>query len=187
MKFDPTTKLFMMDGKPVEPQPKVTVLAGTGHRKIGKNEQTITADGVIYNGIRSYLIDLLIALSPREVISGMAIGYDLALADAACQARIPFVAAIPYRGHGEMFGKANRSKHDTLVGFASRVVHTSEDYRNAGVYVVRDRWMVDNSEFLFAFYDGRGVGGTKLTMDYAESKGKVVVNLWDHKPDWEKV
>lgn len=158
------------------------VIAGTGHRKLGNT--TITSDGPIYNKIRDHLMEKLLAFTPSMVISGMAVGFDLALADAACQLRIPFTAAEPYLGHGAGWGKADKSKHETLLGFASRIECVSEAYTNAGVYWLRDKWMVDNSNCLFAFYDGRGVGGTKLTYDYAVKSGKVVVNLWQDRVDW---
>jgi uncharacterized phage-like protein YoqJ len=182
--YDLNTKKFLSEASvPVNPQPQFLKVAGTGHRNIGKNI-TITADGRIFCAIRDELMQLLEKINPKQVISGMAIGFDLALADAAAQTRIPFTAAVPFKGHGALWGKANKSKHDTLLGLASVVVYTSEDYRNAGVYVIRDQWMVNNSDSLFAFYDGRGTGGTKITMDYAEKQGKPILNVWNQKESW---
>jgi hypothetical protein len=47
---------------------------------------------------------------------------------------------------------------------------------NAGPdrYMIRNRYMVDHSDQVAAFYDGRGSGGTYNTIQYAESKGVIV-------------
>lgn len=58
---------------------------------------------------------------------------------------------------------------------ATRVI----ELRNAGAdrYMIRNRYMVDNSRRTTAFYDFRGRGGTYQTIQYARSKGKLdVVN-----------
>ncbi|MBA7546535.1 hypothetical protein ES705_38927 [subsurface metagenome] len=52
---------------------------------------------------------------------------------------------------------------------ATRVI----ELRNAGPdrYQIRNKYMVDNSQRVVAFYDNRGSGGTFNTIRYAESKG----------------
>ncbi|MQY79687.1 MAG: hypothetical protein GH151_10920 [Bacteroidetes bacterium] len=53
---------------------------------------------------------------------------------------------------------------------ATRVI----ELRNTGPdrYMIRNKFMVDNSEKTVAFYDFRGKGGTFNTIEYAKSKGK---------------
>lgn len=59
--------------------------------------------------------------------------------------------------------------------------HATEviELNNAGAdrYMIRNRYMVDHSTRVHAFYDFRGSGGTFNTIEYARSKGKLgVVN-----------
>ncbi len=59
--------------------------------------------------------------------------------------------------------------------------HATEviELRNTGPdrYMIRNRFMVDNSSTTHAFYDYRGRGGTYNTIEYARSEGKLgVVN-----------
>jgi len=50
------------------------------------------------------------------------------------------------------------------------------ELRNTGSdrYFIRNRYMVDHSSKTVAFYDFRGRGGTLQTMNYAQSKGKLL-------------
>ena len=62
---------------------------------------------------------------------------------------------------------------------ATRVI----ELRNPGPdrYYIRNRYMVDHSTHLRAFYDGRGRGGTYQSMNYAKSVGKPF-DVWPLNP-----
>lgn len=57
--------------------------------------------------------------------------------------------------------------------------------RGSNRYMIRNRYMVDNSTRTNAFYDFRGRGGTYNTIEYARAKGKlgVVNSLREFKVD----
>jgi hypothetical protein len=70
------------------------ILAATGHRpdKLGGYDLSIYRKlvGLAYSYLRKQ--------TPDVVISGMALGWDQAVAEAAVKASTPFIAAIPFRG-----------------------------------------------------------------------------------------
>ncbi len=103
-----------------------------------------------------------------EVISGMADGWDRLAAETAVSLDVPFVAAVPWIGHGrhwpwyaELLKKA---KH-------VNVVCDIQEWK-PWVYQKRDEWMVDNSSFLISAWDGSRHGGTWNTIEYAIKRGK---------------
>lgn len=76
-----------------------------------------------------------------------------------------------------------RSSQIMIKRHASNVIELKNTGRNR--FMVRNRYMVDKSTKLNAFYDFRGKGGTYNTIEYARSKGKlgVVNNLREFKAD----
>jgi len=150
------------------------IVAGTGHRldKLG--------------GYASWAYDLLVqlaimilsALKPKKVISGMAIGWDQALAEAAVRLGIPFVAAIPFVGQESRWPKASQEKYRELLAKAEEVVDTSDgQFYHPSLMQLRNKWMVDNSHLVLALHDG-SKGGTANCIQYAKSKGARIKNYY---------
>ena len=54
-------------------------------------------------------------LNPSEVISGMALGWDMALAQAAINLGIPFIAAVPFIGQENMWIKKTQEYYKELL------------------------------------------------------------------------
>jgi hypothetical protein len=75
------------------------IIAGTGHRpgRLGGHGRDTFAH------LTNFARGKLVVLAPSHVISGMALGWDLALAFAAHMQHIPFTAAVPFDGHGELW------------------------------------------------------------------------------------
>jgi predicted Rossmann fold nucleotide-binding protein DprA/Smf involved in DNA uptake len=59
---------------------------------------------------------------------------------------------------------------------ADEVVELGLEYHD-GVYIIRDRWIVENSNQLAAFWNGKEGSGTHKTMKIAE-KSKKSVETW---------
>lgn len=51
-------------------------------------------------------------------------------------------------------------------------------YDNCNLH--RNKCLVDKSDIVIAYYDGRARGGTKHTINYAKSKNKPVINLYKY-------
>ena len=114
-----------------------------------------------------------------EIISGMAMGWDLAVAEACIDLGVPFIAALPFPGQESLWPASEQERYRAALGRAAVVQYIGRMPLNA-LYHRRDRWIVDQSVKLWALCDGRP-GGTFSTVLYAIQAGSKIEDLWD---DW---
>lgn len=112
-----------------------------------------------------------------EVVSGMAAGWDMAMARAAVRAGLPLVAALAFCGQGVGWPPEARAELDGLLCAASHVHLQGED-RRPGMWAERDRWVLARSEAVVALWSG-APGGTADAVRHAASRGLPVENLWE--------
>lgn len=117
---------------------------------------------------------------PEKLIVGMALGWDQAVAWAAVDLEIPFVAAVPFDGQESRWPKDSQAQYRALLREAESVVYVGERYSAPIPRLMqrRNEWMVDRCESLLALHDGT-FGGTCNCLNYAEKLGRPWVNLWD--------
>lgn len=146
------------------------ILAITGHRRIDENEP-----GELLEFAR-----LFVALSGADhLITGMAIGWDQAVAQACVDLEVPFTAAIPFPQQADPWPAHAKVRWLTLVNAAARVNIGATEYRREAL-LERNRWMVDHSQALAAFLDpSRPPGGTFSATLYASKRGRRIEHLWD--------
>lgn len=149
------------------------VVAGTGHRPNKLGGYGVAAERRVLNtALRS-----LEHLKPERVISGMALGWDQALARAAIDLGIPFVAAVPFEGQERMWPEHSRRRFRELLAQASETVIVSPGSYSANAMQVRNIWMVDHCDRVLALWNG-STGGTHNCITYAARAGKPFVNAW---------
>lgn len=154
------------------------VLAGTGHRpdKLGGYGAEVSAR----------LVDLaraaLVKYQPDEVISGMALGWDTALALAAIELGIPLTAAVPFEGQERKWRPEQQEVFRAILARATTVVIVSPGGYAVWKMQVRNEWMVDRATGLLALWNGSG-GGTGNCIEYARTRQVEIVNLW---AAWER-
>ena len=163
------------------------IYAATGHRP---------------QSIPNYNFDRLVQLAnstlqrlqPDKVITGMALGWDLAIAQAACNLSLPCIAAVPFSHQDCKWQDAERALWERLIFLADEVVYVDKrkgyTTKNCevGAYHVsklhkRNKWMVDNATNVLALYNGQESGGTYKCIEYAKSKNVPVFNVWN---SWAK-
>lgn len=155
------------------------IVCGTGHRpaKLGGYSAAVYNDLVML---------ATVALAERPwltyVISGMALGWDQALAEAAYNLGIPFTAAIPFPGQEEAWPQESQDHYWDLMCKASEVHAVCDAGYAAWKMQKRNEWMVDASQWCMALYDGTS-GGTANCVRYAEKMlyPDRIINLWE---DW---
>lgn len=161
------------------------IISGTGHRP-----NKIEAYGVqAYPG--SFAYDRLVSLSTSileaekadKVISGMALGFDMALAQAAIYSGIPFTAAIPFRGQEGKWPQSSQEYYQKLLNQADEIEEVSPPGYEAKKMHVRNEWMVNHSDKVIALWNGDLSGGTASCVKYAANQMRQVVNYWSV---WEK-
>lgn len=122
---------------------------------------------------------------PDTVVTGMAQGWDQAVAEACIDLKIPFIAAIPCLGQERMWPQAAQDRYWALRGDALCTVHmcSRETYAPALMHK-RNEWMVDQCKmgggYLLALWDGTS-GGTANCVRYAREQGVEIRQLWN---DW---
>lgn len=121
--------------------------------------------------------DWVRANRPSEVVSGMAAGWDLAMAEAAVLEGVPLVAALAFRGQGDEWPDEARAHLRRLVE-AAALVHVVHEVRAPGMWTARDRWVLDRGDVVVALWSG-AEGGTGRAVATARKLGKPVDNLWD--------
>lgn len=152
------------------------IIAGTGHRpnKLGGYGAEV----------QQKLIDFAAAVLPQHqpstVITGMALGWDMALAQAAVRLGIPFHAYIPFNGQELMWPESTRLYYRALMRQAQHIVVCSTGGFTKEAMQVRNVAMVDNCDELVALWNGSS-GGTANCLRYAQSLHKRYTNYW---PEW---
>lgn len=143
----------------------------TGHR-------TYDGDGV---DVLCRVIRELYARGFRRFLSGMAVGFDLAAAEAvvAYRERMPglqLVAVVPFKGQQAHFSAADCDRYERVLMAADEVVVLSDCYY-PGCYAVRNNFLVDHAALVVAWYDG-SAGGTRQTVLRARKQGLEVYNSY---------
>lgn len=115
---------------------------------------------------------------PDAVVSGMALGWDTALAKAAIISGVPLIAAVPFKGQESRWPAESQDTFNKLLSVAKEIVYVSDGGYAAWKMQVRNRWMVDNTDAVLALYNGDLSGGTYNCVTYASEKQKQIFNLW---------
>lgn len=152
------------------------IAAATGHRpeKLGGYST--------HNRLVDLAVAALCKYKPEKAISGFALGWDQAFADAAIQLQIPLTAAIPFPSQPSNWPKSSQVFYQYLLEKASQIEIISPDPYSARKMQIRNEWMVNNSDFIMCLWDG-SPGGTKNCMNYIFFQQKKYVNLWK---SWRK-
>lgn len=165
-------------------------LGVTGHRlhklrpgpKVARifNDAALEAhlDGFAY----AQLSELMAAgAGPTRVLTGMALGWDQAIALACVQLGIPFVAVVPFEGQDEKWTPVQRLRYAALVKDAADVYIACYGSYAPWKYTVRNQWVVDHCDTLWTLYDGESAGGTLDTIVYAWAQNRPMIDCWG---DW---
>lgn len=156
------------------------IIAGTGHRPaaLGGLGLTVVEKDRWYANGAAIAFAYLKHRKPERVISGMALGWDMMLAQGALDAGIPLTAAVPFDGQDTIWPGSDRARYAKLLRRASETVVVCPGDYSAHKMQVRNVWMVDRADRIVALYDMISPGGTRNCLNYARKTNKPVDNLW---------
>ncbi len=128
----------------------------------------------LYNAIKS------VAEENTEFYCGGAMGFDIIAGEIVLKLKetmpsINLVMVVPFFGQGQDFTPVWRNRYINLIDSSKRVIYLEKEYVN-GCYFKRNRYLVDNTEGLITYYNGKS-GGTKYTINYATKKNKKIINI----------
>ncbi|MBQ2727722.1 MAG: DUF1273 family protein [Alistipes sp.] len=149
---------------------RITTVAFTGHRFYCGE-----ADLALRQLLRS-----LYEEGARTFLSGMAVGFDMAAAEAVIELRrehpdVELVAVLPFAEQARRFSTKERERHARLVQEANQCITLAPTYYK-GCYQLRNRYLVEHAATLVAWYNGSS-GGTRQTFLSALHRGLRVENL----------
>ena len=154
------------------------IVAGTGHRpdKLGGYGHDVRMKLVAV--AREWLEDNNVS----KVISGGALGWDQALAEAAQELTLPLLMALPFDGFENRWPKESQEFLHSLVRRAGEVILVCDGGYAPWKMQKRNEYMVDNCDTVLALWNGTS-GGTANCVAYAEKMGKPIINLWENYND----
>lgn len=163
--------------------------AFTGHRpyRLGLGKDVLAKGRLIEALMRE--IHGLNFKGVKRFYTGMAQGVDLWCAQIVLELSktapfIELIAALPFPGQERRWPAQAREQYHRLLNGCSRVVDCSSDVIKSiegslsDAYLNRNRYMVDNAQFLLAVYDPNGAhlrSGTGQTVRYAQSKRRSII------------
>lgn len=156
------------------------VLSVTGHRpdKVGGYDE------VTFGYLVATARLCLVFIKPEVVLTGMALGWDMAVAQACFELGIPYTPCIPFKGQECKWCSEQQALYHQLIAAAPcPAVYVSEPPYSPAKMDVRNRYMVDNSEHTLALWSGDPKGGTANCVRYAIKKRRMVSNAWSRLQD----
>lgn len=149
------------------------IIAATGHRpdKLGGYDERASLR--LYYFASFYLL----ARKPEAVITGLALGWDQAIAAAAIMHNIPCHGAVPFEGQESRWPEESRLKYWNLRNACTTITVVCDGGYSARSMQLRNMWMVQRAHLVAAMWDGSD-GGTANCVKYAQQVGKEVENLY---------
>lgn len=161
------------------------IVAGSGTRKLATNPAALEE-------VIDSCVSLMQRYEPDVVISGMAEGFDEAIAKAAIRSGIQLWAYIPNPTYGAYYwGRHSVTGRDRLEEFTQLAAEATYTHFSVlkGIYVPgtklhsnfqRNKDMVDDSDELWYLDTGITLdGGTAHCVNYASSNEKILVAVRD--------
>jgi len=99
-----------------------------------------------------FAIETIPQYEPTKIITGMSLGWEQALAMAALELNIPFIAALPFTNQENVWPDKSQFFYRSLLGKATQVKYISKGAFDRKKFWERDRWIVDNSDGIFVLW-----------------------------------
>jgi uncharacterized phage-like protein YoqJ len=109
-------------------------VAGTDHRPQKLGGFSPAVDTRLRDLARSWLSEH----RPDEVVSGMALGWDMALAEAVLELGLPLSAAVPFVGQESKWPAPSQKRYRDILARATRVEIVSSGLYSPRLMMVRN-------------------------------------------------
>lgn len=159
----------------------------TGYRP-AKFPFSLSSESEEYKKLENALIEELLSLIEsgcHTFYSGMAMGFDIIAAELVLMLKaayrysdIKLVCVLPFENQGESFTNYWQKRFNAVLERCDKKVILSDEYFS-GCYQKRNIYMVENSDCVLTWYDGKP-GGTRNTLEYALSKKRYVINTFNN-------
>ena len=124
-------------------------------------------------------LDRLLERGVKTYYCGVCDGFDLIcgelLLPRVARGEAELVSVVPFSGQEQGFSEYWKRKYFEVIEGSSKVVTLFDSFFK-GAYMSRNRYLVDHSELLLAYYDGKS-GGTEQTFRYAIEQKLKIINI----------
>ena len=125
------------------------ILGFTGHRPVSLpgsySEHTERA-------LLSTADFVLAQYKPTKVISGMALGWDTAVAQCAIDRGISLIAAVPFESQSSKWPRTSQDRYQKLLDRANQIEIISSGNYSLQAMQLRNQWIVDRCDLLMALW-----------------------------------
>ena len=125
------------------------ILGFTGHRPVslpGKySEHTERA-------LLSTADFILAQYKPEKVISGMALGWDTAVAQCAVNRGVSLIAAVPFKSQFSKWPQTSQDRYQKLLKLADRIEIIFRSDYSLQAMQLRNKWIVERCDLLMALW-----------------------------------
>lgn len=152
------------------------IVAGTGHRPKYLPCKYDTSHE-FYVKLKKTLDEAIKKEKPECIITGMALGWDILLAESALNNGVPMHCYIPFDGQEKGWPPEQQEIYNRIIDKANTVIIFNKEYHK-DAYFNRDKAMVDDCDELWTLFNGSPKTGTGYTMRYAKSVNRPMRHFW---------
>ena len=155
----------------------------TGYRP-AKFPFSLNKEDADYKKFENALIEEILSLVSsgcRVFYSGMAMGFDIIAAELVLTVKraygysdIKLICVLPFLDQAEYFTSFWKKRFNNVLDLCDEKIVLAEQYHQ-NCYQNRNVYMVDNSDAVLTWYDGKA-GGTRNTIDYAVKNQRYIIN-----------
>lgn len=150
----------------------------TGHRPNKLNSYKKEDNKELLKELKRTIIDHIENKEVSTFINGMALGIDMWSAEIVLELKkqyqhIKLICAIPCKRQYAKWNKESYIQWLSIKNKADKVHYVSKEPYTAWCMQKRNEWMVDNSDYVIAVWDGSN-GGTGNCIKYARKKHKAI-------------
>lgn len=155
----------------------------TGHRpnKLYGYDPYAEGNTKLLFQLRDIIVEHIEVHNVDTFITGMALGIDTWAARIVLKLKekypdLKLVAAVPCKNHSGKWIKKSQEEWQMIIDKCDTVHYVSDAEYTAWCMQDRNEWMVDNSQFVIAVWDGTK-GGTGNCVNYAKKQNKQITSL----------
>lgn len=160
-----------------------TTCCFTGHRpnKLHGYDPKTEGNQKMLWKLRDEIVNHIETYNVETFISGMALGIDMWAARIVLKLKeiypsIKLVAAVPCKNQTNKWAEKSKKEWNYIIEKCNDVHYVSKEEYTAWCMQKRNEWMVDNSDYVIAVWDG-SKGGTGNCVKYAQKQIKYITTI----------
>lgn len=154
----------------------------TGHRPNALNGYSEQDNRKLIWELYRVSVDHIENKNCTTFISGVCIGVDFYASKIVIKLKekypqIKLISAVPCRNQSKMWPKKSQDEWQYIIDNSDEVVLVTDEDYTPKLMQIRNDWMLDNSDYLIAVYNGSGSGGTANCVKSAIKKNKQITYI----------